>query len=90
MYGPIAILSPKRHFFFDFSIERRAQNSDEYHRHAEVNDVSAVTARIAVPQLHHRREQVLPGVTADDAPAANELRNHRNATSAASMAAISA
>src|SRR4029077_3516204 len=41
--------------------------------HAEVHDVAAVAARVAVDQLHNRGEHALAGVIGDDAAAAIEL-----------------
>ncbi len=44
--------------------------------HAEVDDVSAVAAGVAVRQLHHGGEHALAGVFRDDAAAAVELAGH--------------
>src|SRR5260221_2527643 len=46
----------KAHFFFDFSIKGSPEDSNDHQRHAEVDDVSAVTARITVAELQHRGE----------------------------------
>ena len=45
------------------------------HGHAEVHDVAAVAASVAMEQVHHRGQQILSGVARDHAAAANELRS---------------
>ena len=67
------ILSPKRHFFFYFFVEGRAEDSDDYQRYAEVDDVSAVAARVAAAELKHGGEDILVALAGDDAASAEEL-----------------
>ena len=62
------------HFFLFVLIERRSKNSDDHNSHAEVDNISAVAARVAMPQVHHRRQQILAGVARDHAAAADKFR----------------
>src|ERR1700722_10800193 len=61
-------LFPKSHFFFDFFIKRSAEDSDDYQRDAEVDDVSAIAAGVAAAQLNHRGEKILISLSRDNAP----------------------
>src|SRR5258708_735702 len=45
----------KAHFFFDFFVKGSPKNPNDDQGDAEVDDVSAVTARISVAELKHRR-----------------------------------
>src|SRR5579864_1774214 len=54
------------HLLLFVLIESGSGESDDYDHHTEVNDVSAVTARVAMRELHHRREHALAGVSSDD------------------------
>ena len=64
------------HLHFFFLIQGRAGKSNHCGHYAEVNDISAIAARVAVGQLHHGGEHALAGVLRDDASTAIELRGH--------------
>ena len=64
------------HFFFNFFIERSAQDPNDDQRHAEVDDVSAIAARVSVAQMNHGGKQVLMALAGDDAASAKEFGNN--------------
>src|SRR5215470_14810403 len=54
------------HLAFRLFIEGGAQDSDDHHRYAEMDDVAAVPPRVAVPKVQHRAEQTLPALASND------------------------
>ncbi len=80
-------LVAKRHFFFDFFIERSPEDSNDYQRYAEVDDVSAVAPRVSVAELNHGRDQILLRLAGDDTPPRRNSEITLKITSAESTAA---
>src|SRR5208337_378920 len=66
-------LVAEAHFFFNFFIERRAEDANHHQRDAKVDYVSAVAACVSVAQVSHGGEQVLLALAGDDAASAEEL-----------------
>jgi len=62
------------HFFLRDLVQRRTKDTDKNQRHPDVNNVATVAAGIAMRQVCHRREKILPSLACDHASAANELR----------------
>ena len=60
----MVILSPYAHLLLFVLIEGGAGEADDDDDHAEVDDVSAVAAGVAVGELHHGGEHALAGVLA--------------------------
>src|SRR5579872_5149272 len=69
-------LVAKAHFLLFVLIKDGAGESNHDYDHAEVDNVPAVATSVAMSQLHHRREDILPGMAADHAASADELRNY--------------
>src|ERR1017187_4712550 len=63
------------HFFFNFFVERRSQDSNDDEGDAEVDDVAAVATGVSVAQVNHGGEQILLALAGDDAASADELGN---------------
>src|ERR1039458_7658071 len=66
----------KAHFFFNFLVERRPEDSNDYEGDAKVHDVAAVASRIAMVEVNHRGKDVLLALAGNDAASADELGNN--------------
>ena len=64
------------HRLFFVLVEGGACQADDGYDYTKVHDVSAITAGIAVPEVHKRREKIAPRVIANNAGPPQKLRSH--------------
>src|SRR5579863_4578322 len=69
-------LVAETHLLLFVLVEHRSGEPDHDDDHAEVNDVAAVTAGVAMRELHHGGKKILAGMAANHAPPANKLGNY--------------
>ena len=69
-------LVAEAHLLLFVLIEDGAGEANHDYDYAEVDDVSAVAAGVAMRELDHRREKVLAGMPTDYAASADEFRNY--------------